>query len=426
MPTISPEELRRLRIRKRLIEQNVTTGLLPSDVGGIFSQADLGFSRRQSRLCEEMVEKDWDLSQALSTRSAAVSSVQWSVVPAEEDGNTAAADEVKQVLNGIHGDVGQKLTDFNGWLSSSIDALLPGFAVAEVYWRGDGTIQGFRPVPSWYFTHYQSADPRLVVQTSEAHVETLPLDPPERFVVVDRSRVSADPARGGLVRPIAWAYAFRNLIWKYLLRYAEKFGLPYVAANIQTEDSKVFEVEAERVKDALQNMGSDGGALFSGLTELNFLEPAYSDGEVFFRTLSDLRKAMDKMLLGQTSTSDSESSNRSTAQVHNLIRRDLLKSDLTAITRTVNQQLIPVICAYKGVAPAPKMVFDLPSAEETKEVLEAVKLASDAGYELKDVEQLNARTGLSFRSAPPNSPSAPSAVQPEEPEDEPEEELNEN
>lgn len=397
MPYLTNEQLYNLILKKRLIQQDVSTGLLPSDVGGIFSEANRGFSRRQSKLCDEIIEKDWDLKQSIETRKAALTSAEWDIVP-ESPGGQGDADRVKEILHEIKGDTGQKLVDFEGFIKSTLDSLLPGFSVAEIYWTDGGTIKGFRPYPSHYFTHYYSQEPRLVIKQSESQEETMELKPAQRFVITNNYRLSGDPARGGLIRPIGWVYSFKNLIWKFLLRYQEKFGMPYVAAHIDTADEKVFEVEAEKVRDAIENMASDGGALFSGLTKLEFHEPNYSDGEVFFKTLSELKKAIDKLILGQTSTSDSENSNRSTAQIHNLIRHDILRSDCKIVSRTVNQQIIPLLCEFNGIANVPRMEFThYINIEETKTLLETIKLAKDAGLEFDDLQELNRRTGLVFK-----------------------------
>ena len=86
---------------RRLTTAEASYGLMPEDVWLILDDANKGNCQRQSKLCEEIQEKDWDIGQALQTRAAVMAATEWNIIPARGDNSAEAksiAADVKEDL----------------------------------------------------------------------------------------------------------------------------------------------------------------------------------------------------------------------------------------------------------------------------------------------------------------------------------------
>jgi len=260
---------------------------------------------------------------------------------------------------------------------------------------------------------------------------------PDKFLVHEFLPRGNDPSRGGLIRPLGWLYAFKNFTFKGLVRYIEKFGIPFIMARMNASDPEVFEKEAAKLLTVIQNFGDDGGGLFSDQMEMEFIDGSSNAGEAFYKFIDLCERAIQKIILGQTSSSDSRNSNRSTAEVHDLVRHDLSAYDATLVKATIDQQLLPLMVKFKygENAPVPQIEFAVKSNTETLNFMEIIKIASEAGYELEDVNELSRRSGLKFQAKatpaplenPIEEPEADTEEDPETPEiEEPEADPEEN
>jgi phage gp29-like protein len=285
---------------------------------------------------------------------------------------------------------------FGGLVRGLMSAVLPGYAVAEIVWTdGGAAIQGFHVVPAHHFTFRDGAHPRLVTPETPTGVEL----PPGKFIVFRYSLRPGDVVRSGLIRPLAWLYAFKNLNLKDLLRYVEKFGMPFLIARL---DDYAFDQERLRIAAMIRHFASDGGGVFTKSADLELLQPSGSSGEVYFRFLDYCERAISKILLGQTSTSDSRDANRSTAQIHNLVRLDLRTDDCGAMAETIERQLLRPLVHYNygPTAPIPRFCFRC-SAETDRERESRILLnLRQAGYDVAP-EAVEAAFGYSLRPAHP-------------------------
>ena len=289
-------------------------------------------------------------------------------------------------------------------LGALLTAYLPGFAVVEIVWRPGGRgVVGFQFVPAHHFTFRDSLHaPRLVTHAAPQG-EPLPAD---KFLVHRYRHRPGDVARGGLIRPLAWLYAFKNLNLKDLLRYLEKYGMPFIAARLEDH---AFEQERRKIAWLIRNFGSDGGGVFTKATELQVLPQPTGGGELYFRFLDYAERAINKLLLGQTSSSDSRDSNRSTAAVHNLVRHDLLVDDCRALAETIRQHLLRPLVAWNFGAetPVPHLVFRAEAPADREAEARIIEHLARAGYRIAPGE-ITARFGYAL--APSGAAPATSAA----------------
>ena len=397
------------------ITQNDRTGVsevskafTPAKVASIIETANAGDQRNQAKLCQEILEKDWDIMQAIGTRAAAVKATEWEINPADDSTQAKkVAEFVENALDSVENDFSDTFDSFEQMIENiSASSFLPGFSVQEIAWLPGGAgIQGYQHIDAHHFTFKDAENqnrPMIVTDEYQAGKE-LELN---KYIIHRHRARAGDIVRSGLIRPLAWLYAFKNLNVKDLLRYIEKFGMPFVAAFL---NDNAWEKERTKIAYLIQNFGSDGGGVFTEATRLEFLNSQDSSaGELYFKFLKYCEKKINQIVLGQTSTADSESSNRSTASVHDEVRQDLREDDCKSIARTIRKHLIRPLVAFNFPAgtPIPEFKFLTEPPEDLAAFADVVQKLSGAGYQAED-DFIEEKFGIKLKKTIITSPVPP-------------------
>ena len=388
------------------VDYDVSSDITPEKIDRIMASANTGDTEDQCRLAREILEKNADIMQAMSTRKNAVIGCGWHLEPGDEsEAARQAAERLLPVLQGCGADGSDTFEDL---LEDLLGALLPGFAVSEILWLPGGGLAGFHHVGQRHFTFVDGYTPRLVTSDSPGGVE---ID--RKRIIFHRVRFhGGDPARGGLIRPLAWLHCFKTVGEKDLLSFIERHGMPFVAAHV---DEPTFEREKNLVKRLIRNFGSSGGGIFTKNVELQLLDST-STGEAYFRRLEYLDAAVNKVILGQTASSG-DSSGLSKGDAQSSVRQDILESDCRILQRTINAQLLKPWTEYNfggSVAP-PQLVINCAAPEDSEANANTLKTLFEAGFEA-DEQEVSERFGWNLRRRPEQSaqmaqPAAPAASQ---------------
>jgi phage gp29-like protein len=377
--------------------------LTPAHVLSSFQSANAGVVKRQSRIANELTEKDPAISQAWSVRVAAIASCPWEVV----GGSQEERDFINRSLRKVQPAYDSGLVSFHDLLQFMQSAVMQGFALSRTMWRegsGRTMIEGFELYAQALFSYQNSDLPYFTGPTLGAGTQTdqlsankiFPKYPEWIYHTATNSR-SSEPLRSGIVRPLAYLYTFSRHINIEYMSGLEKYGNPQPFVGI---DDFLYDDENEdkqALETMLQNWTYNQYALYKkGAMEVTF--PTADSGFDVNNFLSFLEwneKQKFRIILGQDSTSSADNSNRSTAQVHNLVRGDMLASDAKAIEETVNNQIIkPLYEAQFGVGgQRPIFRFRLKGVTELQEMANVVETLDKAGYEV-DEETLSQRFGF--------------------------------
>lgn len=359
-------------------EADESRALTPSKLDVMFRQANGGDPEAQARLALEIEEKNWDIGHNLATRRAAVMGIRTHCVPEDEEDERAAeiADEAAAMLRKIRPgndtDVGLK-----GMIQDLLSAILPGYNCMEILWGAGGrTIEGFAPVATSAVTFRQSREPLLKTRNN---ANGLPLVP-RKFIFHRHLARSGDATRGGLIRPLGWMHCFELAGVKDLMRFAEKFGMPFVSARIE---DNAWEKDRTKIAYLIRNFGSDGGAVFSKAVELELLQAADSNGELYFKLLDYFGAAITKVITGQTATSG-DAGGFSKGQVQGEVRQDILEADCEAIAETIRNDVLTPWTAfnYGEDAPVPVFKFNYEPPEDLKGSADVINVLANAGYQV--------------------------------------------
>jgi phage gp29-like protein len=317
-------------------------GLTPERLAGIFRDADLGDVMRQAELFEEMEEKDAHLGAVLQTRKLAVTGLDWEVLPASDGAeDRKAADFVREALSWVDG--------LDDAMMEMLDALGKGFSVSEIMWElaGDSVwVSDIRWRHPKRFT-FRSPEgvldvPRLLTDEEPLWGEGLVAG---KYVFHRYKGRSGATARGGLLRPCAWMYLFKNYAVKDWVIFAERYAMPLRLGKYQPGAS---DDERRVLRNAVFNLGSDAAAVISDSTVIELLEQQSRGGsvEAYEKLSAFCNAAMSKAVLGHAASAESTPGRLGSETEAREVRRDLLRADARALERTIKLQLVRPLVAY--------------------------------------------------------------------------------
>lgn len=364
---------------------DVSRGMTPRHVDRILLQANGGDVEAQCQLARELPEKNHDIAAHLRTRKNTLIGCQWTVEPGDKSSQAKTAAEklsVSLAQTGVTVPELGKIGTFRQLLRDLSDALLPGFAVSEIVWRGGGSgFFGFRPIEQRFFSFTKGYTPRLRVSGNLGDGVELPRG---KIIFHNTSENGSDPARGGLIRPLAWLDCFSRVTLKDFLSFVERYGMPFVVAKV---DENTWNNEKEMLNALICNFGPNGGGVFSKSTELELLQAANNTGDVYLRLLEYLGDAIAKVILGQTASSK-DASGLSGGDAQSQVRQDILESDARKLEDTINSDLFEVWTRFNfsDGTPAPVLQIETGAPEDTQALAGTVKMLYEAGLQADEAE----------------------------------------
>ena len=369
--------------------------LTPEKADRIMMQANSGDSREQCRLAKELIEKNESIAQAMETRKNAVLGCEWHINPGGKSAREKAAAEQLQAELEDCGD-GDEQDGFSDLLEDLVYSIIPGFLVSEILWEAGGTIAGFHSLPGEAVHFLEGFLPKLVTRENPRGIDL----PRERFLFQRLRRSSGnDPARGGLIRPLAWLHCFKQTNLKDLLSFIERHGMPFIVAKV---DQSAFEKDWNTMQRLVRNFGPSGGGVVTNNVEMQLLE-SHSTGDVYFRLLDYMDAAVEKLILGQIASSG-ESAGLSKGDAQSQVRQDILEADCRMLMKTVNIQVCKPWTRYNfgdAVRP-PQLLIGYEAPEDRLQLAQTVQTLSAAGLEA-DEQEMSERFGMKLtrRAAAP-------------------------
>ena len=325
---------------RNLVSTRQTIGLDPAKLARIMRDADEGDMTAYLELAEELEEKDTHYIAVLGTRKRAVAQLEISVEPASED--KADIENAKLIQDFLDRD------QLQAEIMDMLDAIGKGFSVLEIIWDVAGNVWLPKDLkwhdPRWFEFSKEDGE-TLRLRDGTGSVELLP----NKFIVHRHKAKSGLTARGGVVRPCAWMWLFKNFSIKDWVVFAEAYGQPVRIGKYNPSASKD---DKNILMRAVASIGSDAAAIIPESMKIEFVEAAgkTATADVFERLLNVCDQQISKAVLGQTTTTDAISGGHAVSKEHNEVREDIEKADAMQLASTLNTQLvIPIIIFNRGV-----------------------------------------------------------------------------
>lgn len=343
----------------------VSKNLTPETLATVLKEADQGYPARQAELAMEMEEKDPDLSSVLHTRKLAVQGLSWEILPASEspeDQDIAAF--IEERLRDL--DIEDPTLDL-------MDAVFKGYSLLWIVWDQDA--RGIYPsalqwVPPWRCTFVEGTSwqdapfpeiPRLLTDREPQYGE--PIEPFTAIYHRYKARSGIAP-RGGLLRPCAYPYVFRNYGWKDFLIFCEKYGQP---TRVGTFKAGALPEDIAILKMAVDQLGVDAGAAISDNMKIELLagQSTAASTDLYLSLITEVNKEYAKCVLGQTATTEGTPGKLGNDQERGEVRHDILEADARSLAKTWRQQLIwPLVRWNFGDKSLPQFKYHSEQSED--------------------------------------------------------------
>jgi phage gp29-like protein len=389
-------------------------GLTAERLATILKEADQGYVFRQAELFEEMEEKDGHLASELQKRKLAVAGLEWEVQPASESAeDKKIALAAKEMLGYIGSslDADEDLDGFDGALTDIMDAVGKGFSCGEIVWdmsEGQVWVDSINYCHPKKFTFNGRPEnqtgvvtaglgrllgyPRLITDAEPVWGEELP---PNKFVFFRHKARSGATSRGGLLRPCAYLYLFKNYDIKDWLVFNELFSVPMRVGKYKpgaTTD------EIEKLKQAVFNLGVDAAAVVSESTVIELLESAQRTQSSGFKDLAEFcEKTQTKVILGHTGSSEGTPGKLGSEDQAKELRQDLKKADAKALERCVRLRLLGpwTMFNYGPDAAVPNFKLQYEQGEDLEKTSKVyAALVRDMGYDQIPVSHVQEKFNL--------------------------------
>lgn len=356
-------------------------GLSPGRAARILRQADAGDILAQSQLFDDMLDRDSHLAGEFAKRKGALLGIDWSIEPPRNPSlqEKKAAAYVEEILRDV-------VDDFEDVLSAMMDAVGHGFSYIEIEWRQDGgeRIPMFHPRPQTWFRLSQD---RTAIHLRDGSVDGAALWP-FGWIAHQPGKVKTGYlGRAGLLRPLVWPFIYRAYAIGDFAEYLETYGLPMIIGkylSTATPDEKAS------LMRAVTQLGHDARAIMPQDMALEIQKiSGGGDSTPHLAMMEWAEKAISKLVLGATLTTqaDGKTSTNALGQIHNEVRRDILRADVRQIEGTLTRDLIyPIVTLNRGnidsLRRCPRIRFDTGEAEDLTRFSTALPALAQGGAKI--------------------------------------------
>jgi phage gp29-like protein len=356
---------------RREFAEHPSSGLTPSRLVDILTEAEQGNMIAQCYLAEDIEEKDGHIFAELFKRKAALSGIDFEIKAPPNP----SAQEQKDA-----NDIEEMLRDFEGWhelIFNMGDGILKGFSNLEMEWgnyRNWRMPTSFEHIPATFFQLHQHDQRQIVLRSDNGIGEQLR---PYGWIQHRHIAKSGYPARQGLIRQLSWPFIFKNYSVRDLAEFLEIYGIPN---KIGKYPSGATNDEKNKLLQAVLSIGHNAGGIIPKGMEIEFNEAAKGGGsDPFMTMMSWCERTQSKAILGQTLTAEAGNvGSQALGNVHNEVRGDIRDHDLNQLKSTLNRDLIQPLYMLNGKSyngdprRKPRLVFDTQEPEDLGLMSEAI------------------------------------------------------
>lgn len=283
------------------------------------------------------LELDDEVEQCVETRIEAIVSTPWRIEP-----NQTRVGKLITSLIEDHVDVLKR---------GVMDARFYGYSVQEIIGKRIGSTVGLERLslkPMEWFAPQRDGSLRFFPDDYSKGIEGVAV-PYYKFILSRCAASYGNPYGKALLSRLWFPVTWRREGWGMWLQFLETFGEPIVIGNVANYKDFVEAMTAQGVRSTIAWQSVTDS---DKITTINASTP----GE-FERLESAIVRRIQKLILGQTLTSDIGSSGSyAAAAVHNDVRNDKRRADMRLVA-LAGQHLVNVLCYANGITQVPKFVM---------------------------------------------------------------------
>jgi phage gp29-like protein len=320
---------------------------------------------------EELLRDD-QVAATFAQRRMAVVRRPWSVEPGgDRRMDRQAAELVRATLARL---------DWDAVTDQMLYARFFGFAVAEILWAADRDgirIEDIRVRDRARFAF--APDGTLLLRTM-ARPEGEPVPERKFWVAAVGASHHDEPYGRGLAHQLYWPVWFKRQGARFWATFLEKFGAPTAVGRFPAGTDAG---ERARLLEAVQAIQTDAGVILPEGMAIELLEASRSGAAGHGEWMSYWDRAIAKIVLGQTMTTE-DGSSRAQAQVHWDVREDIVSADADLICETATRTWVRWLIDYAMPGAAyPRLYRDMEDPEDLSARAERDRIMFTMGWRLK-------------------------------------------
>lgn len=270
------------------------------------------------------LEQDDEICQCIETRTDAVMATGWRVEPNDTRAGKWLTEELTPHVEDM--------------MRGFMDAIWYGYSVQEVVYRVERRVgiervslkpmQWFEPRPDGTLIYHPEIGRDVVCD-------------PRKFLLARRKPRYENPCGEALLGRLWFPVTWRREGWGMWLHFLETFGDPIVIGQVPNYKEFINAMKAQGVRSAVA---------WQSLADTDRVSTINASTPGEFASLeAALVRRIEKLILGQTLTSDTSSTGGSyaIAAVHNQVRKEKVAADLRMLQRSV-QKFVDTLCALNG------------------------------------------------------------------------------
>lgn len=367
-------------------------GLTPARIAQCLATADQGNILGQSELFDDMFERDAHLRGEYEKRRGALLGLEWSVEPptnfSTKEQKAAAA--IEDILRNA-------VDDFEDLILAMMDGVGHGFAPIELEWqRIEGMwIPRFHPRPQgWFKMDMNRRELRLNDGSADGAV-------PLSMGWVMHQHVKAKTGylgRTGLGRVLVWPFLYKMYSLGDMAEYLATYGLPMIIGKYMPGAG---DDEKASLMRAVTALGRDARAIMpDGMSMEVEKVIASGDGTPHMAMMTWADGAQSKALLGQVLSAEAKATGMGggVADLHQLVRRDILKADARQVADTLTRDLVYPLAVLNGLPVlgmlrCPRFCFETGETGDLKLLADALPALAKGGMKIP-LRWIHERAGI--------------------------------
>jgi len=234
--------------------------------------------------------------------------------------------------------------ELNEWFvelaASAHSALFFGYSVQEAVYEQKDTHIGLQWIGEKPMEWFEPKNDGRLIYRSESGYEG-EVDQTIKFFLTRRKSSYKQPYGKALLASLYWLFFFKQNGFKFWAKFLERFGTPILLGKVKNGSDE----DVQAMNDALLSAHAQSVISIDADDNVNVLGVAQGTaGQSFEAFNTEIKRQIQKLILGQTLTSGTDNSgSRALGVVHENVRKDKLKSDIRMITPTI-QAVINALC----------------------------------------------------------------------------------
>jgi len=309
------------------------------------------------------MEYDDEIAAALETRLAVVLGTPWRLEPGEGQEVDFIWGEIEPVMESL--------------ITAAWYAVPYGYSVAEVIYRrteeGRIGIDRVEERPFEWFSPRPTGELRYFPVDGGIEID---VDTRFKFLLTRRRSTYRNPYGQALLSRLYAPFFLRQAGWRFWPQFLERFGAPLLVGKTTGDTSALASALTQALQSAVVAVDSEDDVAAVAST---------GDGAAFERFETAVTKRIQKVILGQTLTTDvGNVGSYAAALVQDGVRTDRRNADLRMVTRTV-QRLVNAITElnWPGAEP-PEFVMEDETGLQTERAERDAKLVQSGVVKLTE------------------------------------------